>query len=414
LTSLVQIREELDAKRKELHEVWEQAGPERDFDRVTLLGQGSTEEKLTELRRRDAVINDLSRKEADLSYAERIANDNERAIKASKEPANGIYHPGASGEKQPFRPGDLRKTLQDDRQYKAFRDGNLRAFSLDLPGINWKTIITVGSMQPQAARGATQDMGVETRTVMDLMMQGSTDRAQIDYFEETTLTNAADTVAESGLKPESALAWTLRTETVRKIATYVPMTKESLDDIPMVESLVRGRLAYMVQRAEEAQILSGNGVAPNITGILARSVQTQAKGADPTPDAVYKAMQLVRGSAGSGFSEPSAVVFHPNDWTAVKLLRTLDGIYIWGNPSDEGPDRIWGLPVRVTTAMTENTALVGAFSTQAEVFRREGINITVATEDGSDFLYNRVKVMAESRLALAVYRPSAFATVTGI
>jgi hypothetical protein len=57
---------------------------------------------------------------------------------------------------------------------------------------------------------------------------------------------------------------------------------------------------------------------------------------------------------------------------------------------------------------------VGAFRPHAEVIRREGINITVATEDGSDFLYNRVKVMAESRLALAVYRPSAFASVTGI
>jgi len=414
LTSLTDVREELDARRKDLHDIYEQAGESLDMDKVTLLGMMDSSAKVAEIRRRDAIINDLAAKESDLAHAARIAQDNERAIRVAQTPAGNMLHPGLASESKTFKPGDLRRLLQEDRQYKAFRDGGLRSFSLEIPGVSWKTIITIGSMTPQAARGGTQDMGVETRTVMDLMMQGSTDRPTIDYFEETTLTNAADTVAESALKPESALAWTLRTETVRKIATWVPMTKEALDDIPMVESTVRGRLAYMVQRAEEAQILSGDGVAPNIPGILSRSVQTQAKGADPTPDAVYKAMQKVRGSAGSGFSEPSGVVFHPNDWTDLKLLRTLDGIYIWGNPSDEGPDRIWGLPVRVTTAMTENTALVGAFSTQAEVFRREGINITVATEDGSDFLYNRVKIMAESRLALACYRPSAFCTVTSI
>ncbi len=412
MTSLVQVREELNARRKELHEIWEQAGPERDFDHVTLLGAGDTQAKLTELRRRDAIINDLAQKESDLAYAERISQDNERAIRASETPATSMLHPGHVGDFK--RPTDLRAELHDNRQYKAFRDGSLRSFTLELPGLNWKTITTVSSMQPQALRGPTQEMGVETRTIIDLMMQGQTDRPQFDYFEETTLTNAADTVAESGLKPESALAWTLRTETVRKIATWVPATKEALDDIPMVESILRGRLAYMVQRAEEAQVLVGDGVAPNILGIMARGIQTQAKGALPTPDAVYKAMQKVRGSDGSGFAEPSAVVFHPNDWTDIKLLRTDNGIYIWGNPSDEGPDRIWGLQVRQTTAMGEGTALVGAFSTQAEVFRREGLSITVATEDGSDFLYNRVKIMAESRLALAVYRPSAFASVTGI
>lgn len=418
MPSLSEVREELTAKRKAMHDIWEQMGPERDMDRVTLLGQGPTQQKVDELRRQNAVIDDLAKQEEQLAFVEQIAVQNERELKRLNEPVGGMVHPGSGGEHRPYRPGDLRKALNDSREFKAFREGRTRSFSFDgereLPGVDWKTIITVGSMAPQAARQGTVDMATETRTIADLMLQGNTSAPTIDYFEETTVTNAADTVLESGLKPESALAWTLRTETVRKIATWIPATKEAMDDIPMVESMIRGRLAYMVQRAEEAQILSGNGVAPNLLGIMARGIQTQAKGADPTPDAVYKAMQKVRGSGGSGFAEPTAVVFHPNDWTDIKLLRTTDGIYIWGNPSDEGPDRIWGLPVRQTTAMTEGTGLVGAFRPHAEVIRREGINITVATEDGSDFLYNRVKVMAESRLALAVYRPSAFASVTGI
>ena len=183
-----------------------------------------------------------------------------------------------------------------------------------------------------------------------------------------------------------------------------------------LESQIRGRLSFAVQRVEEAALLTGNGTAPNIRGLLQRvGIQTVAKTAGvPIPDVVYQAMQLVRGSAGTGFAEPTAVVFNPTNWTTVKLLRTADGIYIWGNPSEEGPDRIWGLPVRQTTAMTANTALVGAFRPHAEVIRRQGITITLSTEHSTFFVENKVAILAEERLALAVYRPSAFASVTAL
>jgi HK97 family phage major capsid protein len=185
--------------------------------------------------------------------------------------------------------------------------------------------------------------------------------------------------------------------------------------VSFLEGQIRNRLAFFVRRIEEQQLLGGDGTPPNLRGILNRSgIQTQAKGADPTPDTVYKAMQLIRGAAGAGFAEPTGVVFHPNDWTAIKLLRTADGIYIWGSPSEDGPDRIWGLPVRQTTAMTENTGLVGAFRPHAEVIRREGVTVTLSTEHSTYFVENKVAILAESRLALAVYRPSAFATCTGI
>jgi HK97 family phage major capsid protein len=116
----------------------------------------------------------------------------------------------------------------------------------------------------------------------------------------------------------------------------------------------------------------------------------------------------------TAFLPPDGIVIHPLDWQDIRLLRTADGIYIWGEPMDPGPERIWGLPAVVTTAMTQNTALVGAFQTASQTFRRADVTFAISSEHSDFFIRNQLMLRIEERLALVVYRPPAFCTVTGI
>jgi HK97 family phage major capsid protein len=406
-----ELQEEIAAKQKQLHDIFANK-PDLDF----------TAEEAEDIKKRNDELTDLG-----TAYEQRKALEDVRdsAVKGNdrwNKPANIV------GNGQPVQPNGepkvktMRQIFAESSELKAFRMGQAQSCLIDLSEareLKWVTdpeykntialtdINNPATRLPNIVRSAQEET-----TVADMMLQGTTDNNSLSILTETTFTNAAAEVAEAAAKPESALDFTETTEPVRKIATWLKATDELLADVRGFESYVRERLAFMVRRREETQLLVGDGTAPNISGITDRSgIQTQAKGADPTPDAFYKAITKVRAVA---FSEPTGIVMHPNDWQDIRLLRTADGIYIFGSPQDNDVERMWGLPVRVTTAMTENTGLVGAFRPHAQIFRRSGITVELATEHASDFTSNLVTILAEERLALAVYRPAAFATVTGI
>ena len=274
-----------------------------------------------------------------------------------------------------------------------------------------KTLLTLSDLSPQESRrpGIIQSAQDET-TVGDLVLPGTTDSNVLTYFEETTFTNAAATVAEGDAKPESALDFTERTDTVRKIATWIPATSEFLEDNAGLRSYIEGRLRFMLEREEEDQLLNGDGNAPNISGILDRSIQSVTSSNDL--DAIYNAITEVR---VDGQAEPTAVVIHPLSWQGLRLKKhSTDEYYGPGPFSPDTVERIWGLRVRVTPLIAEGTALVGAFRPFAQVFRKGGVRVVASTEHSTYFTENKVAILAEERLAFAVYRAAAFCKVTGL
>ncbi len=63
----------------------------------------------------------------------------------------------------------------------------------------------------------------------------------------------------------------------------------------------------------------------------------------------------------------------------------------------------------VTTSISSGIALVGAFATGAQLFRRGGLTVEASNSHESFFQKDLVAIRAETRLALGVLRPEAFA-----
>lgn len=418
MSKLVEKREELASKQKSLATIFADAKCEDgtyDFMKSNDLSGSDQTARVEEIRAKNTELEALAGEVKGLIELEGIASSVTKSSEASNTPAGNALHafPGAGGGGQVAAKslGELIVgAAYNDNAWMKHQD---RSFKLP-EGQGLKTLFeTAAGWAPETLRtGKVVESAQRPIQVIDLIPGNTTNQSAVVYMEETTFTNNAAEVVEGGQYGEAAFALTEVSSPVRKIAEFLPVTDEQLEDVNQVQAYINSRLTFQLRQRLDSQILVGDGTAPNLSGILDRSgLQTQAKGADPVPDAIYKALTKVR---ITGRAIPTAVVLHGNDWQEIRLLRTADGIYIWGSPSEAGPATIWGLPVVQSEALTEGTGLVGDFATFSQLSIRRNVTIKVSDSHSDFFIKGKQAIRADLRASLEVFRPAAFCSVTGI
>ena len=253
--------------------------------------------------------------------------------------------------------------------------------------------------------------GVERRlTIRDLLMPGRTSSSSIQYPKETGFTNSADTHTETAgtAKPQSELKFDLVTSNVTTIAHWDQATRQILDDAPMLQSYIDGRLRYGLKLVEEDQLLNGGGTGTDLNGIYTQATASTANLAVVDAPTKIDVLRYAMLQASLAEFPANGVVINPIDWAGIETEKDTAGAYIIGNPQDSAQPRIWGLPVVATQAMTVDKFLVGSFGMGAQIFDRSDASVEISTEDSDNFRKNLVTILCEERLALAVYRPEAF------
>ena len=354
---------------------------------------------------------------------------NEEAIEAGKTVASLPIH-----EEQKEMPKELGEQVRESRAYKSYMEDGQLNISSEVkynPLLESKTLLNETGYPPAVTRS---DLLVPTalrnpNSVIDLFSVIPTDSYQYKYLEETTFTNNASEKAEGTAFGESALAFTERTENIRKFGVSIPVTEELLSDVASVNGYLDSRLKTMLELRLSDVLIGGSGVAPIITGVLNKTGINTFNFANYAGNLarigqIYQAITEIRKDA---FMEPDAILMHPSDWNDIvtqvnstagtsgagftEVSPTFVGAGMFGNSVTP---QIWGIRVVPNTAISAGTVLVGTFGggLASHIITREGMEVAMSDSHDDFFTKDKVMMKASMRLGFAIYRPEAFCSIT--
>lgn len=357
---------------------------------------------------------------------------NEKALELDNQPVNEMPVPPAE-EKKAFK--TIGEQLAESDAYKAYTEQGVKGVDSkgDFSPYEYKTTLNTTGYPPESLRtpGILETALRDPDSVIGLFDQIETQQNAYVYLEETTFTNNAGSVAEAAdisTSNEGALAFTERTESIRKMATFLPVTDELLADVAGVQGYVNSRLSTMMKLNMDNQLINGDGSAPNLTGVLNKSgINTfdysSYSGELARLGQIYQAITEIRKDS---FTEADAIVMHPSDWyqivTSVTDITTTSSGAAAKNPlfvvaggfgADAAP-RIWGLKVVPSTVIAEGTALVGKFGggEAAHVVMRQGVDLAVSDSHSDFFAKNQLAIRLTMRLGFPIYRATSFCSIT--
>jgi HK97 family phage major capsid protein len=411
------IQSDLVEKRNELKSVTDKVALVRkecqvsggDFDlmKTKALGDGDLQSRVNEMRNLKTKMDSLGAEVDGLVSAMKAFDE---PAGDGAEPLGGMVH-GDSRRGQVKSLGEMVIGSKEFKERQAA--GNIIGFKSDFGDVELKTVMsTAAGFAPESVRtGEVVPYAVEPIGLFDRIPKGQTGQAAVVYMEQTTRTLAAAEATEStGALAESALAYTERSVTVQNIGHFIPVTSAQLEDVPQIRSIIDSEMRQGLLERLDYQVINGNGSAPNVLGALSVSgIQSQAKDGS-TLDSIYKAMTLIGKNA---FANANLVVMNGEDWEPVMLMKTDDGQYIWGHPSEGGPARAWGRQVIPTYRLAKGTALVGDFS-KMSYYEKRGILVEISDSHDTYFIYNKLAIKATVRGCFVWKRPAAFCKVTGI
>lgn len=231
---------------------------------------------------------------------------------------------------------DLKKALVDksirERITKQKTGGSENYHEVEIKAD--PTTITSAAMHAAAPHNTltTQIAGVaapprEVISLLSLLSKGSTNSKFIRWINRSAPNGGAAATAEGALKPAVDFTLSEETSVAKKIAAFMSITEEALEDEAYMQTLINDALQEVSEKATNDEILNGDGTGEHLTGILAGAPAYAGTSLDGTvvnagvADAIYALALQVR----LAFANPDIVLINPADLAAIDLEKNVNG-----------------------------------------------------------------------------------------
>ena len=171
--------------------------------------------------------------------------------------------------------------------------------------------------------------------IMDIVNTGTCSSKFVTYVTQEKEVQGSWTGEAIG-KEEGASDWAEVSEEVKKIATYLKVSKEMLEDLSFVRGEINNDLIKGITESIEDALINGSGVGSVINGLLSIPMGLPAftgagfTGANAIPNAnLSDVLRVAKAQVESANYTPTHVILNPVDVAKLQLTKGTDGTYTY-------------------------------------------------------------------------------------
>lgn len=247
-------------------------------------------------------------------------------------------------------------------------------------------------------------------TILDLVTTGTTANSWLEYRILDAYNRAAAVVPEKGVKPRATISTDKGEAAAYEVATGIDLTNQEIRDDATLVRLIDGLLRLDLREKLADLVLNGTG-SGEPRGILnTPGIQTAVTPKEDILTTLRAAKDLFRRHKAPG---SVSVLLSVEDAYKLDTTKLSNEGYLYsGAPFGQGSvPTAWGMPIVVSSELSEGTALVGKFGA-FDLLIRKGVTVEAFPQHADYAERNLVYVRAECS-AMTVQRwPSAIAEVT--
>jgi HK97 family phage major capsid protein len=239
----------------------------------------------------------------------------------------------------------------------------------------------------------------------NLLPTGTTNSNVIRHIRDNGGEGGPTMVAEAGTKPQMDRDLSVVDANVRKVATYLRLPEEMIEDIPYITSFLTNVGTEEVLAIEDTQILYGDGTGQNLSGLAnagnftAFAAGTSIIGASANQFDVLRAAQKQMRTLKR---TPSFALVSPTDYFDMVSKKDTTNNYILSGGGNGLVPSLDGVPIYQLNQITAGDFIV-MDRNSSQIFFRANITTRFYEQDQDNAIKNLVTIVIEERLALPIY-----------
>lgn len=308
--------------------------------------------------------------------------------------------------------GDALSEQIDENEEKliAFRDKKEKSVRLEMKAVGDMGLSSITGLTAANVQMAPGIVPIANRLIhmRDIIPTGRMGTSLYNFLKEIGFDGSIGTWQEnSGAKPQFDIRYQEVSAPSQFIAGYIKISRKSLDDIPALKASIASRLLQKYLDAEDTQILSGTGNGGQLSGLYASGnsiayVPGRTKSIEMVVDSQSIIEELNHNVTG--------MLFRPRGYNDLMLSQSAGsttGIYSLPGVGTvamvNGQLTVNGAPAYKTTAMVDNSFLLGDFQNAAMLLLREDPIVEFFEQDGDNVKNNQITIRVEGRVALPIF-----------